>query len=223
MKISFLSFILSILLGGVITGNILGDMKNKTADIVFFMWKGIQVFRKRVIPANPKSTAQTAQRSMFAEVMKVGEKLLLPILKVYWKRFAIKKSEINAFMQRNLKGQVTTLDVSKTVLIDGQMDVGVASSSSVRASGIELDVLGTDFIPDPTGMKACAAFVNFSKGEIGIPAKQTLSLVNPLTFSNPANDGNWLNGDKIAVYFWVEKTVIVDAKDFSDSQTFILT
>lgn len=95
-------FLVSILIGGVITGNILGDMKQKTAEVVFFIWKGIQVFRKRVIPSNPRSPDQTTQRDFFTGVLRLGQDINTSVIKPFWKHLAIKKSEFNAWMSYHL-------------------------------------------------------------------------------------------------------------------------
>jgi len=102
MKLQVLSFIMMLLIGGVITGNILGNMKNKTGQIVFFIWKGIQVFRTRVIPSNPQSVGQTAQRNKFTAVLRIAQDLLLSVVQPFWKPYAIHQSEYNAFMKANL-------------------------------------------------------------------------------------------------------------------------
>lgn len=219
MKLTYLSFLVSILLGGVITGNILGDMKNKSAEIVFFVWKGIQVFRKRVIPSNPKSVAQTAQRLRFSQIMKLGLNLLTPVLSVYWKRFAVKKSEINAFVQRNLRGVLTTLDPADTVIIDGQASCGVAAADTSVKTEVVIDPLGTGFIDPGVYTKTCGLFYNVITGEIGICEKRTTSLVSALTFTNPFDSDAWVDTDW-GFALWFEKPTIVDAMDFTNSQIF---
>jgi len=113
--------IMSLLIGGVITGNILGDMKQKTAEIVFFLWKGIQVFRKRVIPANPKSVAQTAHRLFFSQVLKLGQDINTSIIKPFWKHLAIKQSEFNAFMSWNLLAMSNGTDYPNLSLCRGSL------------------------------------------------------------------------------------------------------
>jgi len=219
MKYSYLSFIISILLGGVITGNILGDMKNKSAELVFFVWKGIQVFRKRVIPSNPKTVKQQAQRTRFATMENIGLSCLASILNVYWKRFAIKKSEINAFMSRNLKGVKTVLVPANLVLIDGQYPTPVLESTTISVDAITIAPIGTGVIDPLIITVAKAAFVNYAKGVVAISAGAPISLTNPITFANPATTDDWLDEDTCVVV-WFEADTIVDGHSFTNGTTF---
>lgn len=123
MKLSFLSLIISLFIGGVITGNILGDMKQKTAEIVFYMWKGIQVFRKKVSPANPNTAPQQGQRLFFKNMVIVSQALLLSVIQPFWKKYAIKKSEYNAFMSHNMNNVSYPINYLNLILCKGSIAV----------------------------------------------------------------------------------------------------
>lgn len=219
MKYSYLSFIISILLGGVITGNILGDMKNKSAELVFFVWKGIQVFRKRVIPSNPKSLKQTAQRLRFSQMEKIGLNMLNTIINIYWKRFAIKKSEINAFMSRNLKGVKTPINPLNVVIIDGQAPCGVPHTSTLTDTTVTIAALGSGYIDDTDFVNACGVFFNVVTGEVGVCQKHMTTLNTAITFANPLTNVSWTE-EEWGFAFWCERDTIVDAHDFTNSTTF---
>ena len=134
---ALLLMIMPFLFGGVITGNILGDMKQKTGEIVFYLWKGIQVFRKKVIPSNPKTVAQTSQRTLFSDVLFVGQDLLLPVLKVFWKPLAIKMSEMNAFLKYNLLNQSGSFSASKLILALGSIPfTSISAANYSNGSGV---------------------------------------------------------------------------------------
>ena len=45
------------------------DIRNKVADAVFAKWKGVNYVRSRVVPANPKTTAQTEVREALARLV----------------------------------------------------------------------------------------------------------------------------------------------------------
>lgn len=47
----------------------ISSLSGSTASIVFSRWKGRHYIRERVIPANPKTAAQTTQRNFFAKVV----------------------------------------------------------------------------------------------------------------------------------------------------------
>lgn len=126
----YLSLLVSIFIGGVISGNILGDMKQKTGEIVFFMWKGIQVFRKKVIPRNPQSVLQTAHRLVFTQVMTEARDLLLSVIKPYWSHWAIKKSEYNAFMSTNILLCEAGFTFAKLLLTKGNIPTTAITSAT---------------------------------------------------------------------------------------------
>jgi hypothetical protein len=67
---------------GVFTG-----WKGKVGNVVYAMWKGIQVAKTRVIPYNPQSAAQTVQRSLFATLVSIGRGILTDIIQVFWDPF----------------------------------------------------------------------------------------------------------------------------------------
>lgn len=89
------------LFGAVVTGNVLGKVSGKLGQIVGFTWKGIDVFRSYVIPANPQTTEQTTHRNNFKGIVQFGSYWLTSVIQPYWKAFAIKMSEFNAFVKEN--------------------------------------------------------------------------------------------------------------------------
>jgi hypothetical protein len=186
MKLSFLlSFLGMFLIGGVITGNILGDMKNKTAEVVFFMWKGIQVFRKRVIPSNPQTQLQTQQRVLFTAVLRVAQALLLSVIKPFWKPYAIKKSEYNAFMQHNLNVVSAPIDYEDLELAKGNIQ----------------NTPVTDAVYDHTTGQVDVNFVNSIEGSqksTDIPYAAIYDPTSELWYVNVAGSGTRADG-KLAV------------------------
>lgn len=98
------------LLGAVFTGNILGDMRKKLGQVVFFVWKGIQVGRQHVLVRDAKSDAQLAQRLFFKQVFLLGQDLNNSFIVPFWKHLAIKKTELNAFMSYNLLNMASGQD-----------------------------------------------------------------------------------------------------------------
>ena len=52
---------------GVFTG-----YKGKVGNLVYAMWKGIQVAKTRSTPYNPQSPDQTVKRTVFALLVAIG-------------------------------------------------------------------------------------------------------------------------------------------------------
>ena len=105
-----------------IIGNILGDMSGQLGKkIVGFKWKGIDVFRSYVIPANPNTVPQQHQRTAFAEVLQFAQEFITSIIHPLWKKFAIKKSAFNAFMGANLKAMGYPVDYTSAVFSKGDL------------------------------------------------------------------------------------------------------
>ncbi|MBC8229470.1 hypothetical protein H8E77_07985 [bacterium] len=64
---------------GVFTG-----YKGKVGNLVYAMWKGIQVAKTRSTPYNPQSPDQTVQRTVFALLVAIGRGILTDIIQVFW-------------------------------------------------------------------------------------------------------------------------------------------
>ena len=66
-------------------------------------WRGVPYARKHVIPANPKSTAQTLTRDIFAN-LNTRWKQGGPLMRAPWDRFAVGQKFVgrNSYMGKNL-------------------------------------------------------------------------------------------------------------------------
>lgn len=67
---------------GVFTG-----MKGKFGNSVLQTWKGIQVIRTHVIPANPQSSAQTVNRTLLTGLVAMFKGVVADFVQVYWNPF----------------------------------------------------------------------------------------------------------------------------------------
>lgn len=82
---------------------ILGGLSGSIGTVVGSSWKGIPVVKTKPLSvANPKTAAQTAQRSKFSFVVAFATVILAAVIKPLWDRFAIKQSGYNAFVQANI-------------------------------------------------------------------------------------------------------------------------
>jgi hypothetical protein len=82
---------------------ILGGISGKVANVVGTSWKGIAVLKSLPLSvANPKTTAQVAQRTAFASVVALGSKVLTSICIPLWNALAQQMSGFNMFVQKNV-------------------------------------------------------------------------------------------------------------------------
>jgi len=98
---------------GVMTG-----WKGKMGNMVFSMWKGVQVAKTRSIPNNPRSTSQTQQRTKFSTLIAIMKAINVSIIRAFWEPFV--GSTITGwamFSKKNLLSQVTTAFVYSTMVL----------------------------------------------------------------------------------------------------------
>jgi len=89
---------------GKIKQGILGGFSGKVANVVGSSWKGIAVMKALPLSvANPRTTAQVAQRELFANVTVFAASILSRIIKPLWDRFASQMSGYNSFVQSNIE------------------------------------------------------------------------------------------------------------------------
>jgi hypothetical protein len=88
---------------GVIKRGILGGFSGKVANVIGGSWKGIAYMRAMPLSvANPRTTAQTTQRTIFADILAVL-KLHLSVIKQCNDRWTALMSGFNAVMSRAIK------------------------------------------------------------------------------------------------------------------------
>lgn len=85
-----------------LNNGILGGLSGKVSGVVGGNWKGINYIRAYAKPSNPKTTAQTIQRSKFNAALSFA-KALKPIIQTdLWEKLLVGMSGFNAFMRRNI-------------------------------------------------------------------------------------------------------------------------
>jgi hypothetical protein len=109
------------LIGAVVTGNVLGDMKNRIGQVVAFKWKGIQALRSYVIPTYSRTTPQGTQRDLFKAVLEFGQGLLGSIIQTYLYPYAVGMSAFNAWMRKNLLAWTGTTSFDEAVISWGSL------------------------------------------------------------------------------------------------------
>ena len=78
-----------------------GALNGRLGGMVGAAWKGIDYVRKMVIPFNPKSTAQTETRTVFAGLVAFGRRIVTTTLNPYMKPKPKKMSPFNKFISIN--------------------------------------------------------------------------------------------------------------------------
>lgn len=98
---------------GVFTG-----YKGKVGNTVYSMWKGVQVFKTRTIPHNPKSAAQTIQRTLFSVLIAIMKAINIDIIRAFWEPFV--GSTVTGwaqFSKKNLLAQTTSSFVYSAMVL----------------------------------------------------------------------------------------------------------
>ena len=120
------------------------DIRNKLGEnVVFSMWKGRPYMREYVIPANPKTPGQTANRLHMAAIIELYQTHVkgTPAHKTAWNVAALPKtiSGYNLFCQYGRKDGITI-----TALAAATLDVSIDASAipSDRVSMMSVSTLG---------------------------------------------------------------------------------
>ena len=71
----------------ILDRGILGGGRNAVGTVVMTKWRGKDVIRARVTPANPQSPAQTEQRDLFGLLTRAGSTLIDAFVRPYWRRY----------------------------------------------------------------------------------------------------------------------------------------
>lgn len=135
----------------VIKRGILGGFQNKIGNVVGSSWKGISTMRALPISvANPRTAAQTGQRTKFGAVARMASAILPTIVKPLWDRFAQRESGYNAFIRTNIpqfeNSGVYTVD--QLVMSKGVLAPAVPLTATFNDA---TNVLTVTWTPAPVG------------------------------------------------------------------------
>jgi len=123
------------------TGSIFGEISGEQLGVVGSKWKGVPYVRRYVVPANPDTAAQQAQRSKFKNVSEFGRRIVNTVLNTYTLPLPKKMSAFNLFVSRNVKLQTTsTLDYSLLKIVQGTLYNPGISSLNGSAASTNVDV-----------------------------------------------------------------------------------
>lgn len=160
---------------GKIKQGILGGFANKVGTVVGSSWKGIAVMRSMPLSvANPRTTAQVANRGKFAQVVKNAQSILSSVVQPNFNPQAKYMSGYNMFVKLN-KDLIdnTTIQAYATEMILAKGDLSCTlDSESSSVTGNVLRLAYDDTTPnakDKSTDKIDACIVVFPKSgaEVG--------------------------------------------------------
>lgn len=121
-------------------GSAFGNISGKALGVVAGSWKGQNYVRSYVVPANPRTQAQTETRTLFKDVAQWGKNIVGIWLNTMTAPKPKKASPYNLFVKRNMDAQRgNTFSASDVVLAEGSLPLPATSSLTVsKASGLEV-------------------------------------------------------------------------------------
>lgn len=127
---------------GKIRSGILGPVSGKIGEVVGASWKGVNYLRSYVIPGNPNTASQQAERALFANIVSLAHALLGPVLQVYWDPFLRKISGWSHFIGVS-RGLVTTVDDFSAVQIcQGTLEGDLITSCAYGSPSVDITFAG---------------------------------------------------------------------------------
>jgi hypothetical protein len=118
---------------------ILGGFSGKVANIVGSSWKGIAIMKSKPLSvANPRTTAQVAQRTKLTGCVAAARILLAALIQPFWNPFAQRQSGYNAFVGENIDTFATgSLTVPADFYATRGSLLGIVGASVAGVSGTD--------------------------------------------------------------------------------------
>lgn len=107
---------------------ILGNLRGKVAGVVGSQWKDKNYIREYVLPANPNTAAQQAQRSKMTDVVAFAKPLVGPVFNAYTDRFQKSMSGFNFFIKKNIAEFDGTPQLNNIVVTEGKLSSILANT-----------------------------------------------------------------------------------------------
>lgn len=194
-----------------LSAGILSQPRGKVAGVVGASWKGIGYVRAKVVPANPNTAAQQAQRSKMSVVVKAAQFILATILIPYVTPFQKKMSGYNWFCKTNIFGvsgeslgsdiKITTGTEVAPVL--SAVSAGTAPTISGSFTPVANSAAGeTDYVGIAIYHKASNSFT-FHAATLNVEAK---------TFTVTATGDSAAANDQVLAFYAVNKTGLAAQK-----------
>lgn len=201
----FLKLLSVLTLGAVLDNGIFGKAKNKLGNVVLFVWKGINAARSYVIPTNPNTESQKAQRSLMKQMVSYAQIVLIPFIHKYLNPFAVKMSGYNLFIQRNRNANFPGTEWNEKIFTVGSLpnptDIGYSVSNRTKVNwnntALPPGLLSTDYM---------CIIVDKEDGSFSQMKDNVLLSAGTLTLSTPIN-----GTDKAYAFVYRQTNGIVSA------------
>lgn len=179
-----------------IPAGILGRIIGKVGDVVGASWKGIPYIRQYVIPANPNTDAQKAERDLFRDIVYLAKSLLGPVLQIFWDPFLRQNSGWAQFIGETRKVYLVEGTYDNVLIARGTLEGALITTAGYTGSDVTFvwspTVLGNGQATD----KACV-FVFDKENKVGFfqATEQRSDAASVLTVGSGRTVGNlqaWL-------------------------------
>jgi hypothetical protein len=117
---------------------ILSPPSGKVGNVVGASWKGIDYIREYVIPANPQTALQIAERDKFADLVDLAKVVLGSVLQVFWDPFLRKVSGWAHFIGINRKLYAGGDDYSTIKMSEGTLEGAVIDTCVYSAPNLAI-------------------------------------------------------------------------------------
>lgn len=132
---------------------ILGAIFGKVGNVVGAKWKGIAYIRAYVIPANPNTDAQKAERDLFRDIVSMASAALGPVLQVFVDPFLRAQSAWAYFIGKARYTYLVEGVYEDILLTQGTLEGAVIIDAIYAAGNVTVSwsetVLGNGSLTDP--------------------------------------------------------------------------
>ncbi len=151
----------------ILDRGILGGGRNAVGTVVMTKWRGKDVIRARVTPANPQTAAQTEQRDLFALLTRAGSTLIDAFVRPYWRRY-----------ERSGRNATTAFNEFVRANVRVMRGAGVAGQPPGTFDSAQLLLTRGPLEPaDPTGLADDAGQVQVTWEPAAGPAGDAVAIV----------------------------------------------
>lgn len=179
-------------------GSAFGNISGKALGVVAGSWKGQNYVRSYVVPANPRTQAQTETRTLFKDVAQWGKNIVGIWLNTMTAPKPKKASPYNLFVKRNMDAQRgQSFSVDDVILAEGSLPLPATSSITVsKASGLEV-TFSTEITGDAKDTDIVGVLLYDSTQDVFVSATAvrsagTISATLPAVMANSDAYTAWL-------------------------------
>lgn len=135
---------------------LIAGMRGKTAGVVFSVWKGIAYVRSWVIPSNPQSDDQTAQRNALKHTLTCWQSIKSWAKRV-WDPYgtAYQMSGYNSYIRRNIKAVKAGIAGLITPYNADYIKIGTMAIAGSGADAVTCTWVNSTGVSDKDWVTAC--------------------------------------------------------------------